>query len=203
MPCCADVVGLAPTALGDPAPVLAAKLSANINAACPGGLNSIVVGNQIWISTRCGASAPFLFRVGPAGTPVSDLCIVPNIELGGPFFTSPAMTCSYNPTLSEEAYPDADANGNGIPDALDIAAGTSVDANQNGIPDEVEGIGPKLNLAVQPNGLQISWQGTGFALQGASTLGPQADWSNLPGATNSPVTVPLDQNMHFFRLINQ
>ena len=31
-----------------------------------------------------------------------------------------------------------DCNGNGIPDACDIANGTSLDLNSNGIPDECE-----------------------------------------------------------------
>ena len=202
VPCCTDVVGLAPTSLGASAAVLATNLSTSINAACA-SFNSIAVGNQVWISTRCGATAPFVFRVGPAGTPPDQLCIVPDISLGAPFYTSPAMTCSYNPTLGEEAYPNTDANNNGLPDALDIAVGTSKDANQNGIPDETENLGPKLNLSVQQGGLVLAWEGSGFIVQSSSTLGAQANWQNVPDATNSPVNVPLNQTARFFRLSSQ
>ena len=202
VPCCTDVVGAAPTVLGAPAAALAANLSASINAACA-SFNSIAVGNQVWISTRCGATAPFVFRVGPAGTPPDQLCLVPDIDVGAPFYTSAAMSCSYNPTLSEEAYAHTDANNNNIPDILDIATGTSQDANQNGIPDETENLGPKLNLTVQQGGLQLAWEGRGFIVQSSATLGPQADWQNVTGATNSPVNVPINQTARFFRLSSQ
>ena len=43
-----------------------------------------------------------------------------------------AVTCCVTPVRGQ------DCNGNGIPDADDIAAGTSQDCNGNGIPDECE-----------------------------------------------------------------
>ena len=202
VPCCTDIMGVAPTAIGAPAATLAANLSTSINAACA-SFNSIAVGNQVWISTRCGATAPFVFRVGPAGTPPDQLCIVPNISLGAPFYTSPAMSCTYNPTLSEEAYAQADANDNGIPDALDIATGTSLDLNGNGVPDESENSGPKLNLSVQQGSLVLSWQSAGYILQFAPTLQPNAVWEDIAWATNSPVSLPIKSGMRFFRLRSQ
>jgi hypothetical protein len=38
-------------------------------------------------------------------------------------------------------YPGADCNANGVPDAVDIASGTSTDVNANSIPDECESVG--------------------------------------------------------------
>ena len=38
--------------------------------------------------------------------------------------------------LLNECPPELDCNGNGVPDACDIAAGTSVDADGDGVPDE-------------------------------------------------------------------
>ncbi len=45
--------------------------------------------------------------------------------------------CPYTDVVDiYEGFPDC--NGNGIPDSIDIATGTSKDCNSNGIPDECE-----------------------------------------------------------------
>lgn len=43
--------------------------------------------------------------------------------------------------LNAYAAAAQDCNGNGVPDATDIAAGTSTDVNGNGVPDECESVG--------------------------------------------------------------
>ena len=43
--------------------------------------------------------------------------------------------------LNNLAFVELDCNGNGIPDACDIAAGASQDVNANGVPDECECLG--------------------------------------------------------------
>jgi hypothetical protein len=45
--------------------------------------------------------------------------------------------------------PGTDCNGNGIPDATDIASGTSGDDNENGVPDECEQLAGDLNCDAQ------------------------------------------------------
>jgi hypothetical protein len=58
---------------------------------------------------------------------------------------------------------------------------------------------PTLVFVEQGNQLVLSWTGTGFTLQSAESLSNSA-WIDVPGATNSPVTVTLGSASAFYRL---
>ncbi len=70
--------------------------------------------------------------------PLTALVLFPAVLL----LASPSGPCG--PSASAEgpaAGPllEADCNGNGVEDAVDIALGDSVDANYDGVPDECQG----------------------------------------------------------------
>jgi hypothetical protein len=52
------------------------------------------------------------------------------------------------------------------------------------------------------NGTPVCWGGTGYMLQQNSSLNP-AGWSNVPGGSNSPVSVAIGAGTQFFRLARQ
>jgi hypothetical protein len=59
-----------------------------------------------------------------------------------------------------------------------------------------------LGVARTPGGIQISWTGSGLKLQSKATLAP-GTWSDVPGGSASPVTVPVTGTASFYRLVAQ
>jgi len=65
-------------------------------------------------------------------------------------------------------------------------------------------IPPKLTASVTGTNLTLSWPGTGYVLQQNSNLANSAGWTNVLGATASPVTTPLPRSGNdFYRLEQQ
>lgn len=195
VPGCADVLGVAPTAVGDPPAALAAKLAASINAACDAArFRAVAVDESVFLQViGCAPGTPVVFRVGPAGTPPDQLCIVPEIRPDGTLDPTVPASCAYNPQLaSVQVGPDC--NGNGVPDEVDIASGVSQDSNLNGIPDECEG-----GLRIRRQGQQavLFWGLPNTFLEVSPSLLP-TDWQSL--SPTSPTFVPLNQDERFFRL---
>jgi len=64
-----------------------------------------------------------------------------------------------------------------------------------------DSLDPKLAATVSGTNLVISWAPPwpDYTLESASTM-PAASWERVPGATNSPVTLPLSLGPGFFRL---
>ena len=156
-PCCAsvsdlNVPGVSP--VGAPAGALAQRFVSRINAACgdPSRLQA-VQGTGFWNSyfviQMRGCSGPFVFRIGAAGMPCDNLCVVADVSGADPLPTT--GPCSFNPDLVEEPLSGHDLNQNGRDDTIDIITGTSQDTNGNGIPDEAEGCLPP-SLVAKPEG---------------------------------------------------
>jgi hypothetical protein len=69
-------------------------------------------------------------------------------------------------------------------------------------------VGPSLTASATDNTLTISWPASasteGFVLQATPALVPNTIWTAVTGATqngaNMQVSIPMDQNMRFFRL---
>jgi hypothetical protein len=69
----------------------------------------------------------------------------------------------------------------------------------------------RFNLTDQPtlfftetgDQLGLSWAGLGFALENSPTVGPTANWTAVPGGTNSPVKATLSGKTDFWRLHQQ
>ena len=61
-------------------------------------------------------------------------------------------------------------------------------------------VASSIRVAVEQGNLVLSWQGSGYIVQAASALGPNASWEDVPNATNSPVRVPIGLESRFFRL---
>jgi hypothetical protein len=49
----------------------------------------------------------------------------------------------------------------------------------------------------------LSWQGAGFHLEANGTLVSGPVWADVPNGGTSPVTVPINGSIQFFRLANQ
>jgi hypothetical protein len=63
---------------------------------------------------------------------------------------------------------------------------------------------PQLSASVTGATLTITWSGTGYVLQQNTNLANSAGWTNVPGATASPVTVALPRiGNNFYRLEHQ
>lgn len=150
IPCCGTIQGTAGPVSPSGTTLQLAQAFANSlqnNSTCPGAIEASAVSSpgsaarlKIRVKrcmTGCANNA-FILRVGPHGTPYSQLCIVPNI-LGATISTLPSPgICQFNPSIEEIQEPFVDANGNGQSDDVDIAASTSQDVNTNSIPDECE-----------------------------------------------------------------
>jgi hypothetical protein len=204
--CCANIqVGSVPgVPVGGTAADLADAFVASINGiGCP-TVVATRVGPPIfgWFrvcvtvctnSTLPFARLPFALRVGAAGTPPEDQCIVsgPVLPTTGP--------CSFNPLIFELPTSGTDLNNNGIDDEIDILAGTSLDMDQNNIPDEVQSCLPPLftnvpdSQTVDPGAtVSLNAQATGtspvsyqWSLNGA----PLADGGNISGSTSNVLTI--------------
>jgi hypothetical protein len=97
--------------------------------------------NVFFVRTR-GCQCPFVFSVGPAGTPCNAQCIVADVAGNDPIFTPPNGPCQFNPDIIELPLSGLDCNGNGEDDIFDIVEGVSADANENLIPHECEPVCP-------------------------------------------------------------
>ena len=62
---------------------------------------------------------------------------------------------------------------------------------------------PTLSIVKSDSQLTIGWNTTGFILQETSNLLNATFWVDVPVATNSPVTVPINNTSMFYRLRNQ
>jgi arabinan endo-1,5-alpha-L-arabinosidase len=70
-------------------------------------------------------------------------------------------------------------------------------------------VGPSIAVSKNGNNLTLSWPAAaateGYILQSTQALQPGTPWGIVSGATqngaNMEVTVPMDQNMRFFRLV--
>lgn len=63
---------------------------------------------------------------------------------------------------------------------------------------------PRLSVQLNAKQLTLSWTGTGFILQQTSDLSKAAGWTDVTGATTSPVTRPVTSaTAQFFRLRKQ
>ena len=131
--------------------------------------------------TICIACPSLVLKVGP--NPGSATCWVQNNSL-----PVAVPMCNFNPDICAIGDPDdaeADCNGNGVPDYLDILLGTSADVNGDGIPDECQGcigvaidsgpdstignLGGTATLAVHPVGsgpFSYQWRKDGTPLPG-------------------------------------
>jgi hypothetical protein len=61
---------------------------------------------------------------------------------------------------------------------------------------------PTVSIGKSGNTATMSWGQTGFTLQETPSLN-NANWVDVPGATNSPVNVPITNSSMFYRLRNQ
>jgi hypothetical protein len=195
VPNCADVLGNAPTAIGDSPAVLAAKLAASLNAACgPDRMRAVAVRDSVFLQLAgCGPDTTVLFRVGPAGTPPDQLCLVPEVGPDGVLDPAAPTVCEYNPQMAAVQV-GPDCNGNGIPDEVDIASGASQDTNANSIPDECEG---GLHIRRQPAGAVLFWGVPDHYLESTPSL-TTPDWQWL--SPTSPVVVPVTESERYFRV---
>ena len=196
-PCCfnfgaSSVPGLP---VGSSASQLAQAFVNSINASCTGGGIFAIAppsppGMFVVCLTSCGgASTPWTFSVGPAGTAVSNQCVVANFLTPGwpPVPLATAGPCSFNPIIEELPYANSDVNTNGVDDAVDIMFGASADLNMNGIPDEAEScqapivsqkpesrvveLGNAVTLSITASGtepLSYQWSFNGAPLAGAT-----------------------------------
>jgi hypothetical protein len=194
VPNCTDVLGLAPTAQGDSPTALAAKLANSINAACgPSKVRAVPLGRSLLLHIAgCPPDEPVFFRVGPAGTPPDQLCIVPDVRADDVLDPATPPFCIYNPMLMA-VQPGPDCNGNTIPDEVDIASGASQDTNANGIPDECEG---GLRIRLQGGAALLFWGIPNTYVESASSL--TGSWSKL--SDTSPVAVSPNDSARYFRL---
>ena len=195
VPNCTDVLGQAPTAVGDSAATLAAKLASSINAACgPSKVRAVALGRTFYLHVAgCSKEEPVFFRVGPAGTPPNQLCLVPTVNADGTLDPTAPPFCTYNPILAAvQAGPDC--NGNGIPDEVDIASGASQDTNANSIPDECEG---GLRIRLQQEQAVLFWGLPNVFLEASPSLSAPA-WQMPPGT--SPLLLPANNSERYFRL---
>jgi hypothetical protein len=129
-------------------------------AACVNSINAAAAASGTpWMLSAFQWAPPLrnCFSVTAAGRGYFDHCY-------GPYW-GPANDCvtstnpvNFNPTIEEIFLSDMDCNSNGIPDAVDIAEGTSLDGNDNGVPDECEGPGtggfPVIKIEKTHNTLQ-------------------------------------------------
>ena len=144
IPCGMNVQGLAAGSSGT-ALNLAQNFATSLNSPSIAAIAMPYTGNPpttalLWVRAKTGGcGGDYTLRVGPNGTPYDQLCQVPNVLWGGSLSTLASVgQCQFNPIMEEESVSMHDANRNGIPDALDIAQGTSFDVNTNGMPDEIE-----------------------------------------------------------------
>ena len=180
---------------------VATAFAASINAAAGQILATAVVAIPVRaeqaylkICTPCPVNQVVL-KVGPLGNPD---CWVANQALLGAI-----APCVFNPSIYEIADPDAsgddaeaDCNGNGQSDYLDLVLGTSLDADGNTVPDECP---IRLNLTYESsvNELVVSWPATDAILEQSTNVnGP---WVEVLGAT-SPHVVGSPIGQTFFRL---
>jgi hypothetical protein len=204
MPCCANVAvtNVPGLPVGSSANALAQAFCNSINAACPGAFQAAPIpiitypGLFLVCVRSCTPTpTPWVFSIGPAGTPAVNQCLVYNI--GTPFFPpTPLPTsglCSFNPPIVELPYANADLNGNGVDDALDIMSGTSADLNNNGIPDEAETCqGPVVTTASESQYVSV---GSSLTLSASATGSPtlRYQWSlngvPLSGQTSSDLAL--------------
>jgi hypothetical protein len=139
------------------------------------------------------SSLSFVFRVGAAGTPPEEQCVVtgPLLPTSGP--------CSFNPEIFELPTSGQDLNNNGIDDAIDILAGTSLDLDQNNIPDESQSCLPPMltdlpdSQTVEPGAtVTLSAQSAGNSpidYQWSVNGNPLADGGNISGSTSNLLTI--------------
>ena len=205
-PCCANVVvtnapGL-PT--GSSANQLAAAFATSINNACPGGgfqAFSFNFGSPwqglllVCVPSCTNTPSPWVFSIGPAGTPAQNQCVVANIFTPCcPLIPLPTTgPCSFNPPLVELPYANADLNHNGKDDALDIMDGTSADLNMNGIPDEAEACqGPQVTTEPESQVVQLGTDVT-LAVSAIGTAPLSYQWTlngaPLAGQVSSQLTL--------------
>jgi hypothetical protein len=204
--CCANIQ--VPSVPGVPVGGTAANLAdafvASINGVGCAGLQAMRVGPPIlgWFricSTVCTnpgvplSSLSFVFRVGAAGTPPEDQCVVigPVLPTAGP--------CSFNPEIFELPTSGQDLNNNGIDDAIDILAGTSLDLDQNDIPDEAQSCLPPIltdvpdSQTVDPGmTVTLSAQSAGnspLAYRWSINGNPLADGGNISGSASNVLTI--------------
>ena len=117
-----------------------------------------------------------------------------------PSATSPAEVCQ----AAVMDWPfELDCNGNGVPDAQDIAEGTLPDANSNGVPDGCE-VAPTITS--HPANEMTCLGGTAtFSAAASGYLAPTYQWrkgttelvngGNISGATSATLTIsPVDPN---------
>ena len=124
----------------------------------------------------CLSCPNWVFRVGAAGTPEQNQCVVPtgsNLGVGGP--------CSFNPEMYELDLSGHDYNSNDVDDAIDILDGTSLDLDMDGIPDEVES-------CVMPVFTGLSGIASGPARHQYHTSAPNA-------TVHRPVDLPMVSSM--------
>lgn len=195
VPGCTDVLGQAPTALGDSPATLAAKLAASINAACgQSRVRAVAVGRSVLLHViGCPPGQPMWFRIGPAGTPPDQLCLVPDVGADGVAEPGTPAVCSYNPQIAAVQV-GPDCNSNGIPDEVDIASGSSQDTNTNGVPDECEG-----GLRIRPQAAEtvLFWGVPNYFLETSPSLSTP-NWQKLIGG--SPIVIPTTNSESYFRL---
>jgi len=59
---------------------------------------------------------------------------------------------------------------------------------------------PVLKIPSDGNNAKLSWASPDFVLQATTLLTAQPAWTDVPGGTNSPVTLPLTGTGQYFRL---
>ncbi len=175
-----------------------------------GNLNT----NGAWTGCNEGmhGEGPWSFTVGASLNTVSlfecDNNTFPSVA-GGDFKHSDSLNgevdevAVYNSALTAAQIASVWTNGVGVADG----SGQEMVLPQNG--SQTQNIAPILNIsflggsAASTNGNAIlSWAGTGCVLQQNSSLNP-AGWSNVPGGSNSPVSVAIGAGTQFFRLAPQ
>ena len=142
----------------------------------------------------CARELPVFFRIGPAGTPPDQLCLVPDARADGTLDPATPTTCTYNPLLAA-VVTGPDCNGNGVPDEVDIANGESQDTNANGIPDECEG---GLRIRRGETSALLFWGVPDYFIESTADALDPAAWS--PFSLVSPISVPLTNSARYFRL---
>ena len=73
-------------------------------------------------------------------------------------------------------------------------------AANGAFPPEAPPIAVRLNYARNGSQLALSWDAAGYVLQKASSLGNPTCWFNVTNGQTSPVIVPLDGAIKFYRL---
>jgi hypothetical protein len=89
---------------------------------CGSGMKSLILNSAIFNTLTQKGTLPANFQLVP-GEEITPRCESSYVQLGISYLTP---------------NPDVDCNANSVPDACDIASGTSQDCNSNGVPDECD-----------------------------------------------------------------